>query len=1810
MASAILELVLALKDEASAGLEAISGGLLNVGTVAAAGVVAGLGAAGAAVVDFASDAQQGVNDFQAALGLTRQEAESMGGIAQQVFGNNWGDSLDDVNQGIIAVRQQMKGLSDGELQGATQSAIALRDVFGMEIPESTAAANTLMEKFGLTSQQAFDFITKAQQEGLDASGDLVDTITEYGVQFSDAGYNAEQFFSILKSGQQSGGTLGLDKVSDLIKEGRIRITEMSDAVVGAFSNIGNSGFGKQLAAQFGQTGPFLIRTREEADAAAQALAGMGLSVNPDDLLLPLTQVDEKTGEITQTAQNFGDIFMSSVLGGVTSGAISMQQAQQLAIQGLGQMDNAIWQNAAGVAIFGTQWEDLGPTAVTAIDMTNTSMQDLAGATDSLNAKYNNWGAMWEGLKRSALVALAPIGKQFLEIANMAMPAVTAAISWLGTGLPPIVAGAIALFQQIGAAIQSVGTFLAPVIGFLQANLVPILAGLGTLVAGMLVPAIAALGTYLAFAAPIVVGLFAGWVVGAAAAAAATIAAAAPLILLGAAVALLVAAWQNNWFGIRDITAAVWAYLSDVFGQLITWFQVNIPIAIAAAVATFNTIVTTIQTVAAAIQGGFAAAVAWLQSTWASIATTVSSAWATITGTIQSALTTIGGVIQAGISIVSTIFMAAWNTMNFVTAAAWSALLGLITPYVTAIANVIGPPIMAAVSALSAAWQAASAAASAAWGAIVGAISSAGAMIGSVIGTIAAAFSTAWSAIVSAATAAGAAISSALASAWASITSVFTSAWAGIQSAVTSGIASITSIFASGWTSVQSQTSGAWSSIQSAITSVMAAIQTAIATGVAIVRTILTTAWAVIVAASQNQFSQIPAIISSAWSKVSGIFAAGLDTIRGLITSAGASIISAAASLGKAIIDGVMSGLSGAASRLSNALKDMAKGALDAAKSALGIASPSKVFAKEVGTMIPAGIGVGITAGMPKLETNLINGIAGLSEAAAKALDAGSKAISAAASYSGAGGGGLSGFLADFGVMANAFNDAAVSLGGRILGTATRFADTIGKVGEGVGKAVAGLEALGSMVAPGRTAVLEFTATLSFVLTALNDTGMKFADIAWKSAVAFAEGAGKMLGMIEPAVKGLAALETFTKPVPGSVTAFVGAIYWLVSKLAEAGAAFKGGGLAAAAALAQAAGVVTSIIQTAVDGFTALEEFTKPAAGSVQVFTNAMYWLVSRFAVAGQALKGGGMQAATALAGAATAVLEVIQIGVDGFTALATFVKPLPGSVQTFTNALHWLVSRFAIAGADLRGAGLAAASAFADAAGAIVELMSGAIDSFAKLATFVAPTQAAINAFGAALASALRMLIGVMQSFAADAVAAAATFGEDAGKAVTFIGGAAESFTKLAEFVAPGQAAISAFGVALTATLRELVRVMQLFAAEAIEAAAVFGEDAGKAVGFIGNAVGSLLKLAEFTGVGQAAIDAFAVGLQQTLAALVTVARSFAAEAVAAAAVFGEGVGKAIGFIGGAVDSFTKLADMSRLGIDHVNAFSFNIVIVVNQLRMLAQVFSVEALNAVGEFSAAVNKAVSGLGTAADSLGKLADVERLPMDAVNAWSFNVVIVVNQIRMLAQVFSTEAMAAAATFSASVVAVVKDVEAAMNAFATLGDGNRITGDVLRQFMAAAQTLVAQMQAYLPPSANTIGQNTVVGMINGILAQRSNLVTAMVNTVMAAVIAARQTLGIASPSKVFEQIGQFTGAGMAGGMGAMQPAVASAGAGLGMAAVGGASGGVARAAGNGGGGGVTIHVETINVPPGRGPITERELRAIGDQIYERMGNERAQR
>ena len=72
-------------------------------------------------------------------------------------------------------------------------------------------------------------------------------------------------------------------------------------------------------------------------------------------------------------------------------------------------------------------------------------------------------------------------------------------------------------------------------------------------------------------------------------------------------------------------------------------------------------------------------------------------------------------------------------------------------------------------------------------------------------------------------------------------------------------------------------------------------------------------------------------------------------------------------VGKNIVEGIKKGISDAWESLSKWFGEKINGLVEGVKGILGIESPSKVFADEVGEMIPAGVAVGIDKGMGVLE---------------------------------------------------------------------------------------------------------------------------------------------------------------------------------------------------------------------------------------------------------------------------------------------------------------------------------------------------------------------------------------------------------------------------------------------------------------------------------------------------------------------------------------------------------------------------------------------------------------------------------------------------------------------------------------------------------------------------------------------------------------------------------------------------------------------------------------------------------------------------
>lgn len=204
-----------------------------------AGVTAGAAAAATATTGLLARLGDGfnkaVNQIGASTGATGKDLKQLGQIAQAVYSHNFGDSLEDVADGISVVRQTTQ-LMGKELQAATEAGFALRDTFGYDLAESARTASSLMKNFQIDAEKAYNIIAVGAQNGADQNGDLLDTLNEYSAQYAALGLSADQFVNGLISGAKA-GVFSIDKVGDAVKEFNIRAKDGSKSTTGAFATL-------------------------------------------------------------------------------------------------------------------------------------------------------------------------------------------------------------------------------------------------------------------------------------------------------------------------------------------------------------------------------------------------------------------------------------------------------------------------------------------------------------------------------------------------------------------------------------------------------------------------------------------------------------------------------------------------------------------------------------------------------------------------------------------------------------------------------------------------------------------------------------------------------------------------------------------------------------------------------------------------------------------------------------------------------------------------------------------------------------------------------------------------------------------------------------------------------------------------------------------------------------------------------------------------------------------------------------------------------------------------------------------------------------------------------------------------------------------------------------------------------------------------------------------------------------------------------------------------------------------------------------
>ena len=201
-----------------------------------AGVVGFAGTVGGLAFKSVMDLDSAMAQLEASTGATNEQMEEFEEVAKNVYAQGLGEDFEDIAEAMKQVNTQLL-LTGDELQATTENALILRDVFEVDVNESIRATDTLMNQFGITSDEAMNVITQGFQNNLDFSGEFIDTINEYSVHFKQLGFDVEDMFSVLLDGAES-GAFNLDKIGDAVKEFGIRSKDMSDTTRQAFKDLG------------------------------------------------------------------------------------------------------------------------------------------------------------------------------------------------------------------------------------------------------------------------------------------------------------------------------------------------------------------------------------------------------------------------------------------------------------------------------------------------------------------------------------------------------------------------------------------------------------------------------------------------------------------------------------------------------------------------------------------------------------------------------------------------------------------------------------------------------------------------------------------------------------------------------------------------------------------------------------------------------------------------------------------------------------------------------------------------------------------------------------------------------------------------------------------------------------------------------------------------------------------------------------------------------------------------------------------------------------------------------------------------------------------------------------------------------------------------------------------------------------------------------------------------------------------------------------------------------------------------------------
>ena len=417
--------------------------------------------------------------FQAVVSFAGSIDPSLGKSLEEVTGK-----LDKVNWKAVAVGAAVGGIAvatgkavveagkyladlGDEYNKATNQLSAATGAVGPELDAlSESMQNIYAQNLGDDFADVADGLAATQQAS-DLAGDALERATAAGFMLRDTfnydisesaraasalmknfDIDAEEAYGLIATGAQNGA----DKNGDLLDT----LNEYSPQ----FSALGLS------------ADQFLGTLVKGADAGLCSIDRVGDAVKEFNIRAK-DGSDTSRAAFESLGMNADKMFAAFAAGGDTAEAAFFDT-----VEALNNIDDPLARNAAGVALFGTQFEDLEAGVLPVLASIETAAYDGAAALQQINdVKYNDLGSAFEAVKRSAEVALLPMSSMIANTLTSLAPILSDTFEAIAPVITDTLNACMPFVQEFLVGMGDTLKTVMPMVTELAAGLLPLLSQL-------------------------------------------------------------------------------------------------------------------------------------------------------------------------------------------------------------------------------------------------------------------------------------------------------------------------------------------------------------------------------------------------------------------------------------------------------------------------------------------------------------------------------------------------------------------------------------------------------------------------------------------------------------------------------------------------------------------------------------------------------------------------------------------------------------------------------------------------------------------------------------------------------------------------------------------------------------------------------------------------------------------------------------------------------------------------------------------------------------------------------------------------------------------------------------------------------------------------------------------------------------------------------------------------------------------------------------------------------------------------------------